>query len=253
MKLHTLHGYIQHIYLAQEGNNLLLLDGCSRADVDMVCRYITEELNLPLTSLKLIAVTHMHPDHAGGATRLKAKTGAKIAAHPKAYKWYLGLAGRTAHMVDIALAWWVASRLGKKRRPLWYNPRLSTDIVLKDEQRLPFFNDWQVIYSPGHTDHDLTYVHLPSKQAYVADLFVKVKGQLVAPYPICHPNQYRRSLHRVAGLALDTVFCAHVPPIKANDVGFESIIENAPALPKNHWHSAKNRIRQKLWGLTEKH
>ncbi|MAO29492.1 MAG: Zn-dependent hydrolase, partial [Alteromonas sp.] len=32
MRLHTLSGYIQHIYLAEHDDGLLLLDGCSRAD-----------------------------------------------------------------------------------------------------------------------------------------------------------------------------------------------------------------------------
>ncbi|GEA12190.1 MBL fold metallo-hydrolase [Alteromonas sp. KUL49] len=253
MKVHTLSGYIQHIYLVQEGDKLLLLDGCSRADVDMVCDFITDTLTLPLSALKFIVVTHMHPDHAGGAIRLRSRTGAQIGAHPKAFKWYLGLSGRIAHMIDIALAWWVASRLGKARQALWYNPKLNHDVVLKDEQRLPYFDDWQVIYSPGHTDHDLSLVHVPTKQAYVADLMVKVKGELVAPYPICHPNQYRRSLHRVANAQLETIFCAHVPPLKVQDIPFDDIIQNAPALPKNHWHSAKNRIMRKIGGRTESH
>ena len=64
MKIHTLSGYIQHIYLAEHEHGLLLLDGCSRADVETVSQFITETLHRPLSDLKLIVVTHMHPDHA---------------------------------------------------------------------------------------------------------------------------------------------------------------------------------------------
>ena len=42
MNIHTLAGYIQHIYLVEDSKGLLLLDGCSRADVNNVCRYITQ-------------------------------------------------------------------------------------------------------------------------------------------------------------------------------------------------------------------
>ena len=101
MQLHTLEGYIQNIFLAEEPQGLLLLNGCSRADVDMVCAFITDTLHRSLSDLKLIVVTHMHPDHAGGAVLLKKRTGARVAAHPKAAKWYAGVMGRAAHLIDV--------------------------------------------------------------------------------------------------------------------------------------------------------
>lgn len=246
MRIHTLQGYIQHIFLVEEPQGLLLLDGCSRADVDMVCRYITHDMGKPLTDLKLIVVTHMHPDHAGGAHRLRRLSGATLAAHPKAAAWYAGLAGRTAHLIDVALMYWVAQRLGKTRRKAWYAPILTPDILLIDGQSLPDFTNWQVIYTPGHTDHDLSLHHQPTGGLYIADLLVRVKGQLHPPYPICHPNQYRRSLLKVSQLKVKTLFCAHVPPLNVQDIPFETIIANAPVLPKNHWHAAKNRIWKKI-------
>ncbi|WP_420934578.1 MBL fold metallo-hydrolase [Alteromonas sp. A081] len=253
MKIHTLPGYIQHIYLAEDSEGLLLLDGCSRADVDKVCLYITKTLGRPLSDLKLIVVTHMHPDHAGGAMRMRKRTGAQVASHPKAAAWYKGLGGRTAHIIDLLLTWWVADRIGKAKESIWYNPILAPDILLKDKQTLPIFANWQVIYTPGHTDHDLSIMHVPSKQAYIADVLVRVKGKLVPPYPLCHPNQYRESLKTLAQSPIDTFFCAHVPPTAKSDIDFEHVIDNAPIKPKNHWHSSKNRIKKKLFGFTKDH
>jgi glyoxylase-like metal-dependent hydrolase (beta-lactamase superfamily II) len=253
MKIHTLPGYIQHIYLAEDSEGLLLLDGCSRADVDKVCFYITSTLGRPLSDLKLIVVTHMHPDHAGGAMRMRERTGAQVASHPKAANWYKGLGGRTAHIIDLLLTWWVADRIGKAKESIWYNPILAPDIILKDKQPLPIFANWQVLYTPGHTDHDLSVMHVPSKQAYIADVLVKVKGKLVPPYPLCHPNQYRESLKTLAQSPIDTFFCAHVPPTAKSDIDFEHVIDNAPIKPKNHWHSSKNRIKKKLFGFTNDH
>lgn len=253
MKIHTLSGYIQHIYLAEDSEGLLLLDGCSRADVDKVCLYITKTLGRPLSDLKLIVVTHMHPDHAGGAMRMRKRTGAQVASHPKAAAWYKGLGGRTAHIIDLLLTWWVADRIGKAKESIWYNPILAPDILLKDKQTLPIFANWQVIYTPGHTDHDLSIMHVPSKQAYIADVLVRVKGKLVPPYPLCHPNQYRESLKTLAQSPIDTFFCAHVPPTAKSDIDFEHVIDNAPIKPKNHWHSSKNRIKKKLFGFTKDH
>ncbi|MEC8230481.1 MAG: MBL fold metallo-hydrolase, partial [Pseudomonadota bacterium] len=252
-KIHTLPGYIQHIYLVEEDNKLLLLDGCSRAEVDKVCAYITQTLGRPLSDLALVVVTHMHPDHAGGAIRLRERTGAQVAAHPKAPHWYSGVTGRVAHSIDLLLTLWVASRIGKPKMPVWYNPVLTPDLLLQDGQRLPGFANWQIMYTPGHTNHDLSVVHVPSQQAYIADVLVKVKGELVPPYPLCHPNQYRDSLTKLAQSQIDTFFCAHVEPTKKDDIDFEHVIENAPRKPKNHWHSSKNRIKKKLFGLTREH
>jgi len=67
MKLHQIQGYIQSIYLAEYPHKLLLLDGACRADVETISYFITGSLKRPLSHLKLVVSTHMHPDHAGAA------------------------------------------------------------------------------------------------------------------------------------------------------------------------------------------
>lgn len=253
MQIHRLQGYIQNIFLIEDQGGLLLLDGCSRADVDQVCQFITATLQRPLSDLRLVVVTHMHPDHAGGAHALRRRSGARIACHPHAPGWYRGLAGRTAHAIDVLLTWWVAGRLGKRKSHIWYNPVLAPDSILLDGQALPGFPDWQVLYTPGHTDHDLSLWHVPTQQLYVADLIVRVRRQLTAPYPICHPNQYRQSLQRVQALQPVTLYFAHVPEQAGAAVPFTALIEQAPRHPKNHWYSMRNRIARKLGGRVTHH
>jgi len=243
MKLHTLQGYIQHIYLVESEQGLLLLDGCSRADVGNVCQFVKQELKRNLSDLKLIVVTHMHPDHAGGAHALRQRTGAKIACHPKAPGWYSGMAGRAAHLIDVALTWYVASRLSKPKRHIWYPAILKPDVLLAEGQALPVFSDWQVHYTPGHTDHDISLCYKPEGMLYVADLMVKVKGALTPPYPLCHPNQYRASLQKVADMPVSTLLFAHVKPMAHDTVEFAGVLQRAPVKPSNHWHASKNRIR----------
>jgi glyoxylase-like metal-dependent hydrolase (beta-lactamase superfamily II) len=242
MKIHTLKGYIQNIFLVEYADKLLLLDGCGSADVNAVCTFITNELNRPLSDVKLIVVTHMHPDHAGGAHKLRDKTGAKIMCHPKAPSWYRSLLGRTAHLIDLLLMQYVAKRIGKRYQFGWYNPVLKPDAFLEDGQRLPEFEEWTAYYTPGHTDHDLSLYHQQTNKLYVADLIVKVKKRLHPPYPVCHPNQYRESLRKLFLLDNPVLMFAHVPETVLSHEDIEGVMALAPDKPKNHWHSTKARV-----------
>jgi glyoxylase-like metal-dependent hydrolase (beta-lactamase superfamily II) len=74
-------------------DGLLLLDGCCRSDIIVLKEFITYNLARPLTDLKLVVVTHLHPDHAGAATKLRTLTGCKIASANMPTQWYRGVSG----------------------------------------------------------------------------------------------------------------------------------------------------------------
>ena len=188
----------------------------------------------------------MHPDHAGGAHKLRALSGCKILAHPKASKWYAGAIGRLAHVTDVFLTYWVAGRLGRPKKHIWYPARLRPDAFLQDDQALPEFEEWQCLFTPGHTDHDVSLWHAKTGKLYVADLVVKVKGDLVPPFPVCHPNQYRRSLHRVSALQNTQILFAHLPERALRASDFERLIAIAPKAPKNMWRAMRSRIKHRL-------
>ncbi|MBQ4838966.1 MBL fold metallo-hydrolase [Pseudoalteromonas luteoviolacea] len=246
MQIHFIEGYIQQIYLVEYPDKLLLLDGCTRADVDIVCHFICKELSRPITDLKLIIVTHMHPDHAGGAHLLRTRSGAKIATAKVAGHWYSGLDGILMHWSDMILALWVAGRKKKARKNLWYSRKLDADYYLADQERLPDFNEWQAIYTQGHTDRDLSIYHETTQRLYVADLFVKVRGQFIPPYPIFYPNRYRRSLQRIRKLKPASIILAHQGEIPFTDIDFDRLDQLAPQIPVTHWRSVKAKTKKAL-------
>jgi len=246
MKLHQLEGYIQKIYLVEYSDKLLLLDGCCRADISLLREFITRELGRPFSDLSLVVVTHMHPDHAGGADKLRSLTGCKIATANVDGHWYSGLDGIMMHLTDIALTKWVAKRLGKPAKLVWYSRHLTADIKLNDKDFLPGFSDWQVIATQGHTDRDISLLHMPSNRVYVADLMVKVKGRYISPFPVFYPNRYMASLKAVEALKASSVLLAHGGEVQLSHQDYQHLYDTAPKEPATHWRSVKSKLRKVL-------
>lgn len=245
MSLHEvvlLDGYIQSIYLAIYPDKLLLLDGCCRPDVPIVLDYIKTTLQRPISDLKVVMVSHMHPDHAGGAHEFRKRTGCLIVSAAKKRQWYSGIGGRAMHFVDINLAHYVANRQGQPFKNLYYSSHLKPDITVQDGDRVPEFEEWQVLETPGHTDRDLSLFHLPSRQIYTADLIIKLRHKFVAPFPIYDPKVYIQSLKRVKDLKPTMVMMAHGRELAIDERTFDDLIAGAPKHPR----TIKDTIKHKL-------
>lgn len=170
-KIHQIEGYIQTIYLIEDNNKLLLLDGCTRADVQNVINYIQDILNRPLSDLKLVIATHSHPDQLGGI-ELFQKRGIQVAGPSGLGKEYFGLIGVINYLIDIALSHLVAINKKKKIQNIFYKRKVKVDYILEDNSPLPGFPHWMAFKTPGHTNIDISIIHQESKTAYVADNIV---------------------------------------------------------------------------------
>ena len=247
MKLHIVPGYIQDIYLVEYESKLLLLDGCCRADVSFLKHFISQQLARPLTDLKLVVVSHMHPDHAGAAHKLRKITGCKIATGEAEGHWYSGIDGVLMHISDILLTRYVANKKNKKQRWLWYARKLKADIYLKENQTLPGFEDWQVLFTPGHTDRDISLHHLPSNRVYIADVIVAIRKGFISPFPVFYPNRYKASLQKVSDLNAKTLLLAHGGEVQLSKDNIAQLIKNAPMKPITHWRAVKSKLKKVLF------
>ena len=237
-----LEGYIQSMYLAVYPDKIMLLDSGCRPDVALVLDYIENTLQRPTTDLKVVVVTHMHPDHAGGAHKFRKETGCRIVSADKNNHWYRGLAGRTMHIVDMSLAQYVARRQGRSPKNLYYPAHLTPDITVKDKEHIPEFEEWQVLETQGHTDRDLSLFHTPSRQVYTADLIIKLRHKFVAPFPIYDPKVYIKSLQRIKDLKPLIVMMAHGGELAIDEATFDMLIAQAPKEPR----TIKDTIKHKL-------
>lgn len=242
MQLTQIQGYIQSIYFAVYDDKIMLLDGCSKADVDLIYSYITTELNRPIEQLKTVIVTHMHPDHSGAANTLKQRYGCKIISANVEGEWYSHIDGWLMFLSDILLMQWVAKRMGKKRKFVWYMPRLQSDYLLKDGDTIPDFEDWQIVETQGHTDRDISLFHTLTKKVYVADLAVKVKNKFIPPFPIFYPNRYKNSLKKIEKLRPSSVILAHGGEVELTHEEYMHLVSLAPKVPATHWRATKAKL-----------
>lgn len=217
MKIHEVKGYINTLYIAEYEHGLLLMDGASPADLETIELFCKITLKRPVSDIKLAVVTHMHPDHSGCAPILRKKYGTKIAAYKNIDKWYSGPTGWVQHKLDCFMAQLVALRQKTKIRRIFSRRITKPDYLMNDGDLLPFFNDWQVVYTPGHTAHDMAIYHAGKKTLYCGDSIVEVKGKLNLPLPVIFKNRMRESYQKLGSLNCVTIIPAHGNMIVTND------------------------------------
>ncbi|MET0577766.1 MAG: MBL fold metallo-hydrolase [Ilumatobacteraceae bacterium] len=122
---------------------------------------------IPLTRIHTVVVTHSHPDHFGGAARLRAETGADILTH-SSFKLWWELDDRPSDALDDPDRWSRPTPWGTKFEP----PAGGAMTEMRDEMRSGVHTprptvrvkdsevvslagrDWVAMHTPGHTpDH----------------------------------------------------------------------------------------------------
>lgn len=232
-KIHEIEGYIQTIYLVEQDDKLLLLDGCARPDIPVVESFIVEKLNRRFSDLALVIATHAHPDHAGGLSFYKAR-GIKIAGPVELNSWYAGFTGFFTYWVDILLTWLVAINKNRGLKNIIFPRQIKLDLLLREGMDVPGFDGWSVLEAPGHTNVDLSIYHARDQIAYVADNFVGSKRNVFRPYPIAYPHKYRATLQKYINLGIENFMIAHYGTIKIPHIRINELINTTPTTPRRH-------------------
>jgi glyoxylase-like metal-dependent hydrolase (beta-lactamase superfamily II) len=132
---------------------------------------------LERTPPRVLALTHIHLDHAGA-------TGSLLRRFPEAEVWVHERGAR--HVIDPTKLLASATRLyGADMERLWGEvlPVPAERVrVLRGGERLGAFH---VAYTPGHASHHVSYLHEPSGRAFTGDVTgVRIDGACVlAPTP----------------------------------------------------------------------
>ncbi len=213
-KLHAIDGLIQTIYLFEYSDKILLADCACRADLNRIEDFIENKINRSMNDIKLAVVTHMHPDHAGLARKLRDKYDIPLATHYASDLWYSGFRGKLQHILDILMAKFVSYKKNNQTKLMWYPSKIKADYILKDGDKLPFFDDWEVVFTPGHTAHDISIYNSNNSIIYIADVVLKINDKFVLPFPVTIPKLMEKTLIKLSKLPVKEVIMAHGGQVK---------------------------------------
>lgn len=214
--LHIYKGYVQNNFLAEYKDKILLLDGACRPDADLIAESVRINLHRDIKDLKLTAVTHCHPDHAGAAHILREKYNVPAAAPRDMDLWYSGIGGAMQHISDTLQSQFMAKQMKPelkiKSESLFYKRLLNPDYKLDDQATLPLFSDWKAFSAPGHTSHNIMLYNEKNRLLYIADNMIHSRGKFLPPVPVLFPKAMKETLLKIKSLKPETILFAHSDP-----------------------------------------
>ncbi|MDO4540695.1 MAG: MBL fold metallo-hydrolase [Syntrophomonadaceae bacterium] len=208
-KLHSVKGYLSTLFIIEYQHGMLLPDCGAPGDVARLESYCREVIGRPMTDIKLAMVSHMHPDHAGGAHLLRGRYGIPLAAHYGIDGAYPGFAGLMQHKLERFMTRRMAQLRKMPRESLRFPRMLHPDYRLYNGDPLPFFEDWQAFWIPGHTMFDMGIYHPSDRILYVVDMFNEVKGRYFLPFQVLYHAEMEASIERVSALGASKIMLAH--------------------------------------------
>lgn len=144
--------------------------------------------------LKLVLLTHAHPDHTGGVDAIRKRYGVRVGAHPETAK------------------------------------HVSVDFTVADGDWIPLapgVGDWslQAIHTPGHSRGHLCFFH-PRTGALISGDHVTGAGTVIVDPPEGNMADYLRSLDRLLRLNVRVLFPAHGSPQGAAKRRIQALIDH---------------------------
>lgn len=189
---------------------LALVDAGARGSMGLIESGL-RALGSSLLQVRLIVLTHYHPDHTGNLRKLVEATGAKVAAHEDEADI---ISGKREHPSPFINRLW--ARVTRPFLPLLHDPHpTQVDYMIDDGDMLPFSEEVRVIHTPGHTPGSICLYVVSSKVLIVGDALQYRFHRLSPPAPSVTQDRQQaiQSLGKLLSLEFDTICFGHHSPL----------------------------------------
>ncbi len=160
-----------------------------------------------------IVMTHAHPDHAGGLSRLQGETGAAVAAHADDAGPLRN--GRTPPRDQATFG----GRLMELLPGGGFAPAGVAEELVHG-QVLDVGGGLEVIHTPGHSPGHVALLHLASRTLITGDSIFNVRGLRWSPAALCTNFRLtKETATRLAEFEYSTAAFTHGPEITDNPRG----------------------------------
>lgn len=194
---------LSRVYLIEDAE-LTLIDAGMPWSAKPVFRYI-ERVGRRPSEISRILMTHSHPDHAGGAPRIRRVSGAQVGAHRHDTRRHRS----GGHSLDRMGA------LNAVNAPLPFLRRTPVERLIGEGDIIPVAGGVRVIHTPGHTPGSVCFL-LQEKSLLFSGDTIFSDGKFVSrslPFPGYAAAQYRQSLERLAAMSFDVLCGGHGAPL----------------------------------------
>ena len=202
---------INSFALVDDDGSVTLVDtGLKRAPARIVAGLAT--LGKHPRDVTRIVLTHVHPDHAGGAAETRRRTGAEVLVHGDDHDWarsgrIRGANDRTTRMGRLF------ARTGDAKIEAF-----TPGPALRDGELLPVAGGLRVVHTPGHSPGHVSLLHEPTRTLVTGDAlfnFGFLRGARISPSFLCSDfAMTKRTAHRLGELEYDVAAFTHGPEIR---------------------------------------
>jgi glyoxylase-like metal-dependent hydrolase (beta-lactamase superfamily II) len=196
--------------LEDDGSVTLIDTGLKRAPARIVAGLAA--IGRHPTDVTRIVLTHVHPDHAGGAAEMSRRTGAPVLVHPDDHGWARSGVLRGSNDTTTWLGRLFA-RTGASRIEAF-----EPGPALRDGDVLPVGGGLRVVHTPGHSPGHVSLLVEPTGTLITGDALFNygvLGGARVSPSFLCADfAMTKRTAHRLGELEYDVAAFTHGPEIR---------------------------------------
>lgn len=214
-----------NMFVFQTTDGWLALDaGINTDDCFQALRAGLDEIGVEPGAIRRILVSHLHPDHVGGAARLRRLTGAPVAMHPREAPLVAPREGDDPFFTDAERFLrrhgvpedWLAEMRREAGRVASSSERLRVDEPLREGDRIAYLGgELEAILAPGHAPALLCFLDRERRLLFSTDAALERVTPNIGVHPFYEGNplgEYFDTLAMLEALEVDLVVPSHGEP-----------------------------------------